>query len=64
MERNFVFGCVFSSKSSTITNDRIGLGDINDSNPFSRESNDIQKFQKKKHFKKNGLEFLRFSLSS
>ena len=47
MERNFVFGCVFSSKSSTITNDRIGLGDINDSNPFSRDSNDIQKFQKK-----------------
>ena len=53
MGRNFVFGCfiflklfVFYAKSATTKNHRTGLSDISYLSPFSRDSNDFQKFPK------------------
>ena len=38
---------VFQAKSGTTNNDQTGLGDISYLSPFSRDLDDIKKFQKK-----------------
>ena len=49
---------VFQAKSGTTNNDRTGLGDISYLSPFSRDLDDIKKFQKSlQSIEKNRFEF-------